>query len=54
MPDMGHVLTLSLGLVAKIRVTDLWQRQGYGTRMVKRAMRDLETYAWAAHHPAVP
>jgi hypothetical protein len=35
-----------LGLVAKIRVTDLWQRRGYGTRMVKRAMRDYETYTW--------
>ncbi|MGW0670675.1 hypothetical protein [Streptomyces sp. NPDC002746] len=35
-----------IGLVAKIRVTDLWQRQGYGSRMMRRAMRGYETYTW--------
>ncbi|MDH6129942.1 hypothetical protein [Kitasatospora sp. GP82] len=35
-----------LGLVAKIRVTDSWQRRGYGTRMMLRAMRGCESYRW--------
>ncbi|MEU3978109.1 hypothetical protein [Streptomyces bacillaris] len=34
------------GHIMKIRVTDDWQRQGYGTRMMLRAMRGLESYAW--------
>jgi GNAT superfamily N-acetyltransferase len=34
------------GLVRKIRVTDRWQRRGYGSRMMMRALRDCETYTW--------
>jgi hypothetical protein len=34
------------GLIAKIRVTHEWQRQGYGTRMVRRAMRGCEADSW--------
>ncbi|WP_406359337.1 GNAT family N-acetyltransferase [Streptomyces sp. NBC_00715] len=34
------------GHIMKIRVTGEWQRQGYGTRMMLRAMRDLESYTW--------
>ncbi|MFJ9453849.1 hypothetical protein ACIRST_02110 [Kitasatospora sp. NPDC101447] len=34
-----------LGLVAKIRVTDGWQRRGYATRMLVRAMRGCESYS---------
>ncbi|MET9513134.1 GNAT family N-acetyltransferase [Streptomyces flavidovirens] len=34
------------GHIMKIRVTDEWQRQGYGTRMVLRAMRGCESYTW--------
>lgn len=35
-----------MGLLAKIRVTDGWTRRGYGTRMVRRAVRGLEAYTW--------
>jgi GNAT superfamily N-acetyltransferase len=35
-----------LGLVAKIRVTDGWQRKGYARRMMERAMRGCESYTW--------
>ncbi|MCX5215741.1 hypothetical protein OG689_42055 [Kitasatospora sp. NBC_00240] len=35
-----------LGLVAKIRVSDSWQRRGYGTRMMLRAMRDCGSHSW--------
>ncbi|MFF7655316.1 hypothetical protein ACFZCY_36735 [Streptomyces sp. NPDC007983] len=34
------------GLVRKIRVDDRWQRRGYGSRMMMRALRDCETYTW--------
>ena len=34
------------GLVRKIRVVDRWQRRGYGSRMMMRALRDCETYIW--------
>ncbi|MGW2658516.1 hypothetical protein ACWC1D_33315 [Streptomyces sp. NPDC001478] len=34
------------GLIGKIRVTDRWQRQGYGSLMLHRAMRDLTHYTW--------
>ena len=30
----------------KIRVTDERQRQGYGTRMMLRAMRGCESFTW--------
>ncbi|PKV82785.1 hypothetical protein BX283_0242 [Streptomyces sp. TLI_146] len=30
----------------KIRVDDEWQRQGYGTRMMLRALRGCESYTW--------
>ncbi|MEU1621447.1 hypothetical protein ABZ479_29620 [Streptomyces sp. NPDC005722] len=35
------------GLIAKIRVTGEWTRQGYATRMVKWAIRGCETYSWS-------
>jgi hypothetical protein len=35
-----------LALVAKIRVTDGWQHRGYAVRMLARAMRGRESYAW--------
>jgi hypothetical protein len=34
------------GHVAKIRVTDGWQRKGYAHRMVMRAMRGCDSYIW--------
>ncbi|MGX5186294.1 hypothetical protein ACWKT5_26820 [Streptomyces avermitilis] len=34
------------GLIGRIRVTDRWQRQGYGRLMLYRAMRDLTHYTW--------
>ncbi|MCX4682479.1 GNAT family N-acetyltransferase [Streptomyces sp. NBC_01433] len=34
------------GHIMKIRVTDDWLRQGYGTRMVLRAMHGCEAYTW--------
>lgn len=34
------------GHVMKIRVADEWQRQGYGTLMMSRAMRGCESYTW--------
>ncbi|MFJ2627718.1 hypothetical protein ACIO6T_31030 [Streptomyces sp. NPDC087532] len=34
------------GLVGRIRVTDRWQRQGYGRLMLQRAMRALTHYTW--------
>lgn len=34
------------GHVMKIRVTDEWQRQGYGTLLMLRAMRGCESYTW--------
>jgi len=34
------------GLVRKIRVAERWQRRGYGSRMMMRALRDCETYTW--------
>ncbi|GAA0432172.1 hypothetical protein [Streptomyces luteireticuli] len=33
-----------VGRIAKIRVTREWQRRGYGTRMMLRALRGCETY----------
>ncbi|MER7539522.1 hypothetical protein ABTX77_32765 [Streptomyces sp. NPDC097704] len=36
-----------LGLVAKIRVTGLWQHHGYGTRMVRFALRSRGGYSWS-------
>ncbi|TLQ38958.1 hypothetical protein [Streptomyces marianii] len=35
-----------LGLIVKIRVTGPWQRHGYGTRMVRFALRDRDGYDW--------
>ncbi|MFF3730821.1 MULTISPECIES: hypothetical protein [unclassified Streptomyces] len=35
-----------IALVAKIRVTDEWEGQGYAARMLLRAMRGFETYTW--------
>ncbi|MFZ3573827.1 hypothetical protein ACOKM5_43485 [Streptomyces sp. BH097] len=35
-----------LGLIAKIRVTEPWQRHGYGSRMVRLALRDCDGYRW--------
>ncbi|MFJ4343247.1 hypothetical protein [Streptomyces sp. NPDC088915] len=35
-----------LGLVLKIRVTEPWQRHGYGSRMVRFALRGRDGYAW--------
>lgn len=34
------------GLVRKIRVSERWQRRGYGSRMMMRALRDCERYTW--------
>ena len=34
------------GLVRKIQVAGRWQRRGYGSRMMMRALRDCETYTW--------
>lgn len=34
------------GRVAKIRVTSDWQRRGYATRMMARAMRGCLDYEW--------
>ncbi|MFH8642307.1 hypothetical protein [Streptomyces goshikiensis] len=36
----------NLGLIAKIRVTGPWQRHGYGSRMVRFALRGRDGYAW--------
>ncbi|MFI0777466.1 hypothetical protein [Streptomyces sp. NPDC021212] len=38
--------TCRRGLVRKIRVAERWQRRGYGSRMMMRALRDCETYTW--------
>ncbi|WP_329529661.1 hypothetical protein [Streptomyces sp. NBC_01462] len=35
-----------LGLIVKIKVTGPWQRHGYGSRMVRFALRDREGYRW--------
>ncbi|MFB7739507.1 hypothetical protein ACFC08_35205 [Streptomyces sp. NPDC056112] len=35
-----------LGLIVKIRVTGPWQRHGYGTRMVRFALRRRDGYRW--------
>ncbi|MFE3995002.1 hypothetical protein ACFXPW_25395 [Streptomyces goshikiensis] len=35
-----------LGLIVKIRVTGPWQRHGYGSRMVRFALRGRDGYAW--------
>ncbi|MFD7282423.1 hypothetical protein ACFV80_36730 [Streptomyces sp. NPDC059862] len=35
-----------IGLIAKIRVTGPWQRHGYGSRMVRFALRDCDGYSW--------
>ncbi|MFE6023477.1 hypothetical protein ACFQ6O_44610 [Streptomyces sp. NPDC056441] len=35
-----------IGLIAKIRVTGPWQRHGYGSRMVRLALRDCDGYHW--------
>lgn len=35
-----------LGLIAKIRVTGPWQRHGYGSRMVRFALRGRDGYRW--------
>ncbi|MGW6979611.1 hypothetical protein ACWGE1_09205 [Streptomyces sp. NPDC054932] len=34
------------GHIMKIRVTGEWQRQGYATRMMARAMRGCESFTW--------
>lgn len=36
-----------IGLISKIRVTGPWQRQGYGSRMVRFALRGQEAYSWS-------
>jgi hypothetical protein len=38
--------TCRLGLIVKIRVTGPWQRHGYGSRMVRFALRDRDGYRW--------
>ncbi|MDQ8707571.1 hypothetical protein RCO28_34635 [Streptomyces sp. LHD-70] len=35
-----------LGLIVKIRVTEPWQRHGYGSRMVRFALRGHGGYRW--------
>ncbi|MFY0516140.1 hypothetical protein ACOMD4_38005 [Streptomyces anulatus] len=35
-----------LGLILKIRVTGPWQRHGYGSRMVRFALRGVDAYRW--------
>jgi hypothetical protein len=35
-----------LGLILKIRVTGPWQRHGYGSRMVRFALRGGDGYRW--------
>ncbi|MET9347690.1 hypothetical protein [Streptomyces termitum] len=35
-----------LGLIRKIRVTGPWQRHGYGSRMVRFALRGCDGYRW--------
>ncbi|MFD9033274.1 hypothetical protein ACFVZW_19295 [Streptomyces sp. NPDC059567] len=35
-----------LGLIVKIRVTGPWQRHGYGSRMVRFALRGCDGYRW--------
>ncbi|WP_331736673.1 hypothetical protein OG426_55140 (plasmid) [Streptomyces canus] len=38
--------TCRLGIIVKIRVTEPWQRHGYGSRMVRFALRGRDGYNW--------
>ncbi|MFI9237044.1 hypothetical protein [Streptomyces sp. NPDC053079] len=42
-----------LGLVSQIRVTAAYQHQGYGTRMMLRAVQGCEEYSWSTTQQSV-
>ncbi|KIF05674.1 hypothetical protein PL81_12050 [Streptomyces sp. RSD-27] len=44
--DWATCSPCQIGLIAKIRVSDLWEGKGYAARMTLRAMRGYETFAW--------